>query len=83
MHPLSLLSVEAEDLGVHLVLGRMPRTPNMNPKVKNIPKVSFIPETNFEPKIGGSINYRPEKAKYSGRKARRACGRAKREMLLW
>ncbi len=57
--------------------------PQYDPKRGNAPKVSFDPETNFAPKIGGSINYRPGKAKSSGRKARRARGRAKREMLLW
>ena len=54
-------SVEEEDFGGASGSGKMPRTPNMTSKLKN-PK-SFFPETNFEPKIGGSINYRPEKAK--------------------
>ncbi len=57
--------------------------PQYDPKSENTPIVSFDPETNFEPKIGGSINYRLGQAKSSGREARRARGRAKREMLLW
>ncbi len=67
------LCVEVEDLGDASGSGENFQDPNM----------TRSPKTNFEPKIGVSINYRPRKKKYSGRKARRAHGRTKKEILLW